>query len=258
MKSTARTLHLAFATLVPMLLGLSWGLVVALLLGSRRKGLNHMTTLLAWLAPRLAGTPVSQVGQRFSIDQPAIYIFNHQSGLDPIVLCAAIGGDVVAIGKRKWKHHPVIGPLLWFGETVFVDESVSDQNSNRSAERFRTIYKPAIDILKQGRSIAIAPEGTRNSDGVIGEFRLGAFRIAQLAQVPIVPVVIYHAGERLKARSTRLRPGPIEYEILEPVYPEAFATSIDVTAATIRTRYIHKLTGEKAQTLAGQTGYRSS
>lgn len=224
-----------------MLLGLTWGLLVALFTGSRRRGLNQMTRLLAWLGPLLAGTPLRLKRHKDAYQGPAIYLFNHQSGLDPIILCYVIRRDVVAIAKSKWRRHPVIGPLLWFGETVFIDERKLSQSNDRAAARFESVYRPATDILQRGRSVAIAPEGTRISDRPLGEFKLGAFRIAQLAQVPIIPIVIYNAGERLKAGGIRLYPGPIEIELLPPVYPAQFQSSIEATAADIRQRYLDKL-----------------
>ena len=236
-----RTLHLALATLIPMLTGLTWGLLVALLTGSRRRGLNQMTRLLAWLGPLLAGTPLHLKSAAEACPGPAVYLFNHQSGLDPILLCYVIRRNVVAIAKSKWRQHPVIGPLLWFGETVFIDEKALSQSTDRAAARYESVYQPAIDILHRGRSLAIAPEGTRISDRLLGDFKLGAFRIAQLAQVPIIPIVIYNAGERLPAGGTRLYPGAIHMEVLSPVYPEQFQSSIEATAEEIRSRYVNKL-----------------
>ena len=46
------------------------------------------------------------------------------------------------------------------------------------------------DYLKSGFSMCIFPEGTRSKDGTLGEFKGGSLKMAQKANVPIVPVAI--------------------------------------------------------------------
>lgn len=48
--------------------------------------------------------------------------------------------------------------------------------------------------IADGLSIAIAPEGTRSRSGAVGDFKTGAFHMAQQAGVPVVPVVIRGSG----------------------------------------------------------------
>lgn len=230
-----RILHLCIATLVPMVIGLSWGIIVAIFTLSRRKGLNQMTRLLGYIGPLIAATPIHvRSAQLATINRPAIFIFNHQSGLDPIILCTVIQRDVIGIAKEQLRYHPVIGPLLWFGETIFIDRL---DKANR-----RAVYAPALDAIEKGRSIAIAPEGTRVNDMPIGEFKLGAFRIAQEANIPVVPIVIYNAKARLPARSRYLTTGPIDVEVLTPIEPSAFKDTVEETASAIRKQYLEKVT----------------
>jgi len=51
-----------------------------------------------------------------------------------------------------------------------------------------TAIKTAIKLLKDGKSLCMFPEGTRNKDGKDLEFKTGAIMIACTAKVPIIPV----------------------------------------------------------------------
>jgi len=48
--------------------------------------------------------------------------------------------------------------------------------------------KNAVKLLKDGKSVCMFPEGTRNKDGKDLEFKTGAIMIACMAKVPIIPV----------------------------------------------------------------------
>ena len=55
---------------------------------------------------------------------------------------------------------------------------------------------PLIDAVKNdGKSIVIAPEGTRTLSPKLGPFKKGAFHLAIQAGVPMVPIVIHNAGD---------------------------------------------------------------
>lgn len=61
-------------------------------------------------------------------------------------------------------------------------------NRESLREGIKTIYK-AIDLLENNiTNIGIFPEGTRSLDGKLGEFKPGSFKIATVAQKPIVIV----------------------------------------------------------------------
>lgn len=51
-----------------------------------------------------------------------------------------------------------------------------------------TAIKTAIKLLKDGKSVCMFPEGTRNKDGRELEFKTGAVMIACTAKVPVIPV----------------------------------------------------------------------
>src|SRR3546814_4705424 len=64
--------------------------------------------------------------------------------------------------------------------------------STRTDTSFPTLR--SSDLIRQdGKSICIAPEGTRTLTPKLGPFKKGAFHLAMQAGVPIVPIAIHNA-----------------------------------------------------------------
>ncbi|WP_019931425.1 HAD-IB family hydrolase [Nocardia sp. BMG111209] len=141
--------------------------------------------------------------------RPAVFVFNHQSQFDIVVLAAVLRGGVTGIVKREITANPVFGPLLRFTGATFIDRS--DTASAKAA------LAPVVETLRGGLSIAVAPEGTRSRSPRVGPFKKGAFHIAIQAGVPIVPVVIRNAGEIVRRDSMLVRHGTVEVVVLPPI-----------------------------------------
>ncbi|WP_016935819.1 lysophospholipid acyltransferase family protein, partial [Rhodococcus sp. R1101] len=158
----------------------------------------------------LAGVNVRIVGEANAwAVRPAVFIFNHQSQLDPIVLAKVLRQDFTGVTKKEMADDPLFGPLLRFVGATFVDRS--------NTEQAVAALEPVVETIRQGTSLVIAPEGTRSLTPAIGRFKKGAFHIAMQAGVPIVPVVIRNTGEILWKHSTLLRPGTVDVAVLEPI-----------------------------------------
>ena len=72
----------------------------------------------------------------------------------------------------------------------------------------------AVALLRSGRSVVVFPEGTRSRDGELGRFRSGAFRLAEQAGVPVVPVGIVGTRDVLPAcAGGRPRRAPVTVRI---------------------------------------------
>ncbi len=83
---------------------------------------------------------------------------------------------------------------------------------------YESLIEGATQVLGSGSSLLVFPEGTRSTDGRLGEFRSGALRIAQEFDVPILPVAVVGTRELL-AKKGRLTPGPVEVRVGYPVDP---------------------------------------
>ncbi|MEV6136012.1 HAD-IB family hydrolase [Nocardia sp. NPDC051990] len=141
--------------------------------------------------------------------RPAVFLFNHQSQFDVIILPKVLGGGVTGIGKKELTKNPLFGPLMRFVGVTFIDRANTTQA--------KAALAPVVQTLRGGLSIAIAPEGTRSYTPGIGPFKKGAFHIAIRAGVPVIPVVIRNAGEVNWRNSMIARKGTVDVAILPPI-----------------------------------------
>lgn len=198
---------LAVGGLVPSLL---LGLPAFLLDGSWRRAVNVAASVWGEIGTALAGVDVQVKGEEHLWShRPAVFIFNHQSAIDMLLLCKLLRRDFVGIAKEEVRSNPIFGPVFTLAGAVFVDRG------NR--EQARQALEPAIDALRRGLSVAIAPEGTRSPTPKLGRFKKGAFHLAMAARVPIVPIVFKNALDALPKHAMFVRPATIEAVVLKPI-----------------------------------------
>jgi 1-acyl-sn-glycerol-3-phosphate acyltransferase len=141
-----------------------------------------------------------------------VVVANHSSHADTAVLLAALPP----------KAQPVFGAAAdyWFDVPVrrFIATSLAGVLPVRRSGggSYAALLAAARPALKAGRTVVIYPEGTRSTDGNIGEFRSGALRLARECGVPIVPVALTGTADVLP-EGGRWSPAPMQVRIGEPV-----------------------------------------
>ena len=219
----ARTL-LALAAIAP---GLAAGAARLATTRDRRRAVNRAIEVWGQLGTRAAGIRLEVAGGEHLRLRPAVFVFNHQSGVDPIILCALLRGDFVGVAKRELRRNPVLGPAFAFAGVVFVDRF--------DHERAVRALAPAVETLRAGLAIAIAPEGTRSRGRALGPFKKGAFRLAMAAAVPVVPIVIHNAGDVLPRGAWIMTPATVEVRVHAPVATEGWRPeTLDAHVAEVR------------------------
>jgi putative phosphoserine phosphatase/1-acylglycerol-3-phosphate O-acyltransferase len=223
---------LAYGSLVPSLLA---GVGVSILNRSRRSGVNVALSTWADLATALAGLELHVEGEEHLWShRPAVFIFNHQSGVDTLLIAKLLRRDFTGVGKQEIRRNPLFGPAFAFAGVVFIDRS----DTKKAIEALA----PAVEALREGRSLAIAPEGTRSRTGQLGRFKKGAFHIAMQAGVPIVPIVFRNALDVLPRGAVVLRPATVEAVVLPPVETRHWTPeTLDREIEAIRSRYAEVL-----------------
>jgi putative phosphoserine phosphatase/1-acylglycerol-3-phosphate O-acyltransferase len=211
------------------------GAAVGVLTGNRREGANVAAAIGPDLALALAGVSLRVTGkENLWSDRPAVFVFNHQSSIDVAVIGSLIRRDLTGVAKQEAARDPRFAPIGYVVDIVYVDRSNSGQA--------RAALEPAVERLKTGTSIAIAPEGTRSPTPRLGPFKKGAFHLAMQAGVPIVPVVIRNAGDVMWRRSLVIRPGTIDVAVLEPIPTEAWtAEEVGRHAEEIRDLFVRTI-----------------
>jgi putative phosphoserine phosphatase/1-acylglycerol-3-phosphate O-acyltransferase len=187
------------------------GLPIWALTGSKSEARNFATSIFADISSALIGLNLV-VRDEYNLweGRPAVFVFNHQSKVDVVIMARLLRRDIAGVGKKEIRHMPFIGKTLELAGTIFIDR----ENSSSAIEAM----KPLVDAMRnQGKSVAIAPEGTRSITPKLGTFKKGPFHLAIQAGVPVVPVVIHNAGDVAPKGDFVFRPATVEVDVLPPV-----------------------------------------
>lgn len=156
---------------------------------------------------------------------PAIYVANHASLLDALLVCAFFEIDLRILAKSTLFHMPVVGNVLKREKHIKV------YRGKNAHERNRQIREQIQNALANNASVFMFPEGSRTPDGQIKEFKLGAFYNAIQTHTPIIPVAIHGTFKAMPKTGLTIHPGPCRLEILAPIFPPE--SILDERAAAI-------------------------
>jgi len=158
----------------------------------------------------LAPIRVSVVGkENIKKNTSYIVVSNHQSYFDIFVIYGWLDLDIKWVMKKELEKVPGIG----FGSKK-VGHIFLDRSHKRMA--LETLNKTR-EKLVNGTSLAFFPEGTRNNDGQLLQFKRGAFKMAFDLSLPILPVTIRGTGNILPPGTIDLFPGKAELYIHPPI-----------------------------------------
>jgi 1-acyl-sn-glycerol-3-phosphate acyltransferase len=177
---------------------------------------NLWARMLLWLA----NTRVEVIGREYvRRDRPHIFMANHQSDFDILIVLAHIPGQFRWIAKKELFKIPVFGTAMRNAGYIEIDRQNHEKALQSLGEAARKI--------REGKSVVTFPEGARSKDGTVKPFKQGIFYLAIESGVPIIPISIIGAGEIMPKRSLNVKPGRITMVIDRPV---------DVSAYTKETR----------------------
>ncbi len=84
---------------------------------------------------------------------------------------------------------------------------------------YGALLAAARPALEAGRTVVVYPEGTRRTDGRVGEFHSGAVRLAADCGVALVPVAVLGTRDVLPKHGGRVRSAPMEVRFGAPRAP---------------------------------------
>ena len=208
---------------------------------SRRDAVNLAVTTWGEFGSALAGMDTRVSGeQHLWSERPAVFLFNHQSAIDVLIIAKLLRRDFTAIAKQEIASNPLVGPVFRVADTVFIDR----KNHDKAVKALR----PVVRTLRNGLSVAIAPEGTRSTGDRLGPFKKGPFHIAMQAGVPIVPIVIHNAADVLPNGGFFMRPAEVYIDVLPPVHTDQWlAETVDDHVAEVRQMFLQALGQETPQ-----------
>ena len=117
----------------------------------------------------LAGTRVDYLGEEnIPTDTPVLYIGNHRSFFDIVLTYVRVPRPTGYIAKKSMEKVPLLSIWMRNLHCLFLDR----ENIKAGMQTILT----AIDLMKNGKSICIFPEGTRNrEEGTLLPFHEGSF-----------------------------------------------------------------------------------
>lgn len=141
----------------------------------------------------------------------ASYVFciNHVSVLDLFVVFQSI--PYFHRSFQDIAHFKV--PV--YGGCIRVFGQLPVQRNNK--ELNRRSFAQAVEMIHEGDSFVVFPEGHRTRDGRLGPFYPGAFKLAVAAGVPVVPMAMRGLHNVCPAGDWRVRPGTVDVIFGEPI-----------------------------------------
>lgn len=145
---------------------------------SKKRALRLRKNYLRYVGIPVLNIDVIKTGD--PIATPALYVCNHRSFTDPIVVCRYLNAFVIA--KAEVANYPIINKGAELTGVIWVNRQ--DKNS-----RTQTRDK-MVETIKAGYNILVFPEGTVGKDKATLPFRMGTFLEAAENNIPVVPIAI--------------------------------------------------------------------
>ena len=138
-----------------------------------------------------------------------IYMANHMSNFDIPVLQAYLPVQFRWLAKAELYRIPLFGYAMKRADYISIDRS-----DRKSA--IESLNK-AVNIIRDGVSVVIFPEGTRSNTNNVQPFKKGGFFLAVDSGVPIIPVIIHGTGRIMPKKKMLIKPGNVTLEIKKPI-----------------------------------------
>lgn len=156
---------------------------------------------------KVEGRPHLEQGQSY------VFVANHQGAFDIFLVYGYLNRNFKWMMKQQLRKVPFLGYACAKSHQIFVDK--------RGPSKIRKTYDDAREILKEGYSVTVFPEGARSFTGHMAHFRKGAFALADELQLPVVPLTINGSFDilpRMKGFNF-VNWHPMTLTIHQPIYP---------------------------------------
>jgi 1-acyl-sn-glycerol-3-phosphate acyltransferase len=213
-RGAIRALYAAWLALaLPLLVLPAW--LLTLVAPSRRLALAVQRASARGLLRALGCRLEAHGLERLPREGPLVLASNHASYSDVLALLALLPLDFVFVSKRETLAYPLVGTFVRRGGHITVDR--------RDAHRGLADAQAVDRALAAGRRVLFFPEGTFARETGLRPFRLGAFRAAAAAGVPVVPLGLRGTRQVMRGDWRLPRPHPVALHVGEPIAPSGAA-----------------------------------
>lgn len=162
---------------------------------------------------KVAGVHVTVKGlENVPTDRAVLYVGNHRSYFDILVGYTTVPTLLGFVAKKEMERYPLLSNWMHNVNCLFLDRE-------NLKEGLKTILT-GIEKVKQGISIWIFPEGTRNRNEDILEllpFKEGSLKIAEKSGCPIIPVAMTGTAEVFEKQFPRMKSSNVTIEFGTPI-----------------------------------------
>ena len=187
----------------------------------------RFAALLARICVRLCGIRMQTRGLEHMPDRGTVFVANHASYVDVLVLAATLPTPVSFVAKQELAAYPVAAALLRRMGVVFVERF----DARQGVDDVRRLAE-----LAGKRPLFFFAEGTFSRQAGLRPFRLGAFQVAVQNRLTVTPVALAGTREILRDESWLPRRGTVQLTFCEPVVAagEGWQATLQLRDATRR------------------------
>lgn len=145
-------------------------------------------------------------------DRAVLYVGNHRSYFDVVMTYARCPRLTGYIAKIEMLRYPLLRDWMKALYCLFLD-----RDDIRAG--LKTILQ-GIEYIKNGISICIFPEGTRNRSDTMMPFKEGSMKMAEKTGCPIIPMAITNSAEIFENHIPFIRRCHVILEYGTPIMPD--------------------------------------
>lgn len=210
LRSIFAFVYFAFGCIIVMVLGLLILKLLPLPLKVRKRWFHQIrhwgAKSMIYVNLHVAKRKINPLKETF--EKPAMVICNHHSVIDSLLMQSLSPKLILMVNDWVW-NNTFMGPIVRMGGFI-PKEAGYDENLVQIRE-----------LIANGYSIAIFPEGSRSPSEKLRRFHKGAFFLAEKLEIDIVPI-IFHGTAYVQGREDNflLKPGEITVKYLPRISPK--------------------------------------
>lgn len=169
---------------------------------------HRLRSIIKWLMKRLTKTTFIGV-ENIPLEGGVLIACNHMSRIDiPVLFLTPNRPEMTALVTTKYLKHPLLRWFIVTAEGIWLDRDTADFAA----------FRQAVEALRNGKALGIAPEGTRSQTAQLLEGKPGTSLLALRTGVPIVPVAISGTEDAVE-RLRHLKRPVLTAEYGKPIIP---------------------------------------
>ena len=167
---------------------------------------------------KITGVELTVIGEENVPDEPVLFIGNHRSFFDILITYSRCKRLTGYVAKKEMDKYPSLRTWMRRLHCLFLDRE-------NPKEGLKTVLQ-GIEYLKNGISVCIFPEGTRNTGKELSllPFKDGALKMADKTGCAIVPMSMNNTAEIFENHFPKIKKTHVILEYGEPIYPADLET----------------------------------